>query len=427
MLLAVQRSLKHKAGRSERPGSRLGLEASFLLAYGLTVVGIAMSLVDATATASNAGNGSNGAAYTSIYLATLFVTTALAVPTTPKIAARFGPPRAIIATTLVSSVLWLVIGALVLAGFDPMPVLVIGALGIGALSGVFMALIPLFAKAYFPGATMAGAQARLSIPGGVAWAIGAGIAGLVLHRVDPGWGLIIRAVLGVPLTLLLVLRPPAVEPLAPEVTSGAWAGLRTRLQENAELRKAVLLGCGIALVASPLLAMIVPITDALEHKPPITGASTVIVTMSIGQMFAPVVVAALERTRTHLRAAALAGLGTAVVIAAYGITALIFKGHEEPVIWAVVGLFFGALLFAGNASTLGAATDAGEEKDAGAMVATYVFATSLAPPVGVLIWGLLISQFSVEAALLVGAAGTALVSGWFARMTAASRRRQLVA
>jgi MFS family permease len=426
MLPAVQRASKPKAGGSERPGSRFGLETPFLLAYGLTVVGVAMSLIDATATASNSGSGSDSAVYTSIYLATLFVTTALAVPNTPTIAARFGPLRTIIAATLASSLLWLVIGALVLAGLNPMLVLVIGAVGIGALSGVFTALIPLFAKAYFPGATMAGAQARLSVPGGVAWAIGAGTAGLVLHRVDPGWGLIVRAALGVPLTLMLILRPPLVEPLAPAVTRGAWADLRIRVKENAELRKAVLLGCGIALVAAPLLTMIVPITDTLEHKPLITGASTVIVTMSIGQMFAPVVVGALERTRTHLRAAALAGLGTAVVIGAYGTTALVFKGHEEPVAWAVVGLFFGALLFAGNASTLGAATDAGEEKDAGSMVATYVFATSLAPPLGVLIWGFLMSQVSVEASLLMGAAGTALVAGLFARMTAASRQRQLV-
>lgn len=171
--------------------------------------------------------------------------------------------------------------------------------------------------------------------------------------------------------------------------------------------------------------MIVPITDALEHKPLIPGASTLMVTMAVGQMLAPLVVSVLERNRTHLRAAALAGLGTAVVIASYGITALAFRGTGELVIWGVIGLVFGALTFGGGASNLGAATDAAEEKDAGAMVATYVFAISLAAPVGVLLWGLLMSRFSVETAVLTGATATALVSGLFVRMTGATRRGQL--
>ena len=390
------------------------------------LAGIAMSLVDATATTTNAGSGSNGGVYTSVYLATLFVTTALAVPNTPTIAARFGTLRTMIAATLASVVLWFVIGFLVVANFDPMQVLVIGAVGVGALSGVFTALIPLFAKAYIPGTTMAAANARLSVPRGVAWALGAAAGGLILHRVDPGWGLIARAGLGVPLPLLLVLRPPQVEPAAPNVTGGPWADMLTRLKHNVELRKAVLLGCGISLLAAPLVTMIVPITDALEHKPLIPGASALMVTMSIGQMLAPVVVAALERSRSHLRAAALAGLGTSVVIAAYGIAALAFNGMEELVLWSLIGLIFGALTFGGGSSNLGAATDAADEKEAGAMVATYVFATSLAAPLGVLLWGYLMSRFSVEAAVLTGAAGTALVSGLFVRTSGAAKRRLLV-
>lgn len=91
----------------------------------------------------------------------------------------------------------------------------------------------------------------------------------------------------------------------------------------------------------------------------------------------------------------------------YGVASLLFQDEPELIVWAVVGLGFGAFWLAQRSINLGAATDAGDESNAGEAVAVFVFAVSIAAPIGVLLWGFLINHVSVEAAIFAGAIGTA--------------------
>ena len=70
-------------------------------------------------------------------------------------------------------------------------------------------------------------------------------------------------------------------------------------------------------------------------------------------------------------------------------------------------------LAVGTLDATGITTRAGSDQDSGEMVATFVFVSSIAAPVGVLLWGFLINRVSVEAAVFAGALGTLLVSSLF--------------
>jgi hypothetical protein len=186
-----------------------------------------------------------------------------------------------------------------------------------------------------------------------------------------------------------------------------------RVRDNRALRRAAILGCGVALFAAPMSSLIVPIADALRQSPLIPGAGLLMAAMAVGELFAPVVVSKLQPNRTSLRAAALAAVLCACFLAAYGVASLVFSKQPELIVWVIVGVGFGAMKYGGRALNLGAATDADDDANSSEMVAAFVFLTSLASPIGVLAWGALINRVSVEAAILVGAVGTAAVAGLF--------------
>jgi MFS family permease len=287
-----------------------------------------------------------------------------------------------------------------------MPVLLFAAVLAGVSWAVFSVLNPLFARAYFTGEGMAAAVARLSLASGIAWAIGAAAGGFLLHVVAPGWGLLIRALLGVPFAIYLIAKPPAVEPPMPESREPVWSGMRDRLRDNPDLRRATLLGCGVTAAAAPMASLIVPIVDALRQSPLLPGAGILSASMAGGEMFAPVVVSKLERRRTDLRAAAVAAIVCGGALVLYAIGSYALSRRPELAMWAVIGVAYGAFRFASKALNVGAATASDTEENSVESVATLLFITGLAAPVGVLAWGFLINRWSVEAAVLIGAAAT---------------------
>ena len=414
MSRAAQRSQTSRASsRKARSASDWRSEAPFLIAYGAMTAGTAIAALDSTAIMTRAGGASNGAIYTSLYLGILLLSLALVVPYAPLLAERIGMRRTFVLSIVLGSVLWLLAGALIRSGANSVPVLLISAVGFGVCAGVSAVLSPLYAKAYIGGQDMAGAFARLSVAGGLAFGIGSIVGGFILDNIKPGWGLVARAILGIPLALFVLLRSPAVEPAAPDARGGAWADMLSRVRSNSALRRAALLGCGVGMFAAPMASMIVPIAAALRQSPLISGAGILMAAMSAGELFSPIVVSRFGRRKSNLRAAAIASIWCAGFIAIYGCASLVFSHRIELWIWLIAGLGFGAMRYGGRALNLGAATDAGSDQDSGEMVATFVFVSSIAAPVGVLLWGFLINRVSVEAAVFAGALGTLLVSSLF--------------
>jgi MFS family permease len=154
----------------------LRAELPFLFAYGTLICGTAIATLAATGITTRAGGHGNGAIYTSVFLSTVMLSGALAVPYAPSISARFGLRNTVMFALVGGAALWLVAGLLVLGGVEPVPVLMVCAVGFGSSFGLFNAISPLYSKAYIASQGMAGAYARLSLAGGLAWAVGAAAA-----------------------------------------------------------------------------------------------------------------------------------------------------------------------------------------------------------------------------------------------------------
>ena len=387
----------------------------FLATYGFMSAGLAIALLDATAITTSAGHRTNGAVYTSLYLAVLLFASALSVPYAPSLAARFNARSAFTFSIAAASVCWLIAGMLVVGGVKPIPVLMVNAVVIGLLYGLFSAFIPLYSNAYLAGDGMAGAYARLSVAGAIGMAIGGLGGGIILNQVEPGWGLIARGALGVPFALFIWFKPPLVEPQSPTPRHGPWKTMSSNLSGNAGLRSAALLGGAVSMLAAPLASLLVPVADALRQAPLLPGAGILMAGMYAGQLLTPKIVSRLSGGRTQMNGSALAAIGAGALLAIYGVASLFFNKEPELVLWAIIGIGFGALWLAQRSINLEAATASVDGALTGEAVAIFTFVVSLAAPIGVLIWGFLINHVTVEAAIFTGAAGTVLAGAYYLR------------
>jgi hypothetical protein len=200
--------------------------------------------------------------------------------------------------------------------------------------------------------------------------------------------------------------------------------MSTNLRGNIDLRKAALLGGAVSMLAAPLASLLVPVADALRQSPLLPGAGILMAGMYVGQLLSPSIVTRLSRGRSQLNGSALAAIGTGVLLAIYGVASLVFNKEPELILWAIIGLGFGALWLAQRSINLGAATAAGDQASTGEAVAIFTFVVSLAAPIGVLIWGFLINHVSVEVAIFVGAAGTVLAGAFYLRVPTSTAARQ---
>jgi MFS family permease len=383
---------------------------AYLFGVAAMTAGMAMSTLDATGITTHAGHRSNGAIYTSLYLAILMLSRALAVPYSPRIAARLGTRRTFRLTMAVSAIGWGLVGVLILSGLPAITVLLSAAVVLGMLSGIEGPLSPIFARAYLKGKDMSAAYAYMSVVAGVAWAVGSASGGFILNSIHPGWGLVIRSILQIPLIVVLLRVAPAAEPKDPRPSDRPWRDMRDRLTGNSQLRRAALLGCGLCIFAVPMVSLIVPIVDALRQTPLLPGAGIVMASMAIGQLTCPYFVAKLGAHRHKITAASAAALVCGVLLLAYGCAALAFSDHAELGAWALVGFFFGGMRFTSRALNMGAVAASDSEENSASVIAAFTFITGLVSPVGVLLWGVMVNRVSPEAALLVGGACTILMA-----------------
>ena len=397
-------STSHPAGGTSNPGD----STAFLVLFALMALGWAVVLLDATAITTIAGHRENGAIYTSAYLATLLLSSALAIPYAPGLVARFNPRKTFVLTVVAASGAWVVAAALIGSGVPPIPVLMGAAVVSGLLYGVFAALIPLFAEAYLSGAGMAGAFARFSVAEAVGTVAGGLIGGFVVSELQPAWGLLIRAAVALPFAAFVWFRPPAVEPASPKPKHGPWKLMVTSLRGSRALRRAAFLGLAVSMFAAPLAQMVVPVADALRQSPLVAGAGVLMAGIASGQLVSPRIVSRMSKGRSQIRGAAILAIFTGVMLAALGVASLIFKAEPELIVWVMIGLGFGASWLAQESLNIGAATVSSESSTTGESVAVLMFAVSLFAPVGVLLWGFMIGRVSVEAAILTGAAGTVI-------------------
>jgi MFS family permease len=280
---------------AERPRSERGV--AFLFGTATSTAGLAIGTLDATGITTTAGNLSRGAIYTSAYLAILLFTRAFTVPHTARLSARLGIENAYRFTVGLGVVSWAIASILILAGVPGLPVLLCFAPLFGISGGFAAVLGPIFSKAYIAGKDMAGAYAWMSVIAGVAWATGSAAGGFILNSVEPGWGLLSKAILGIPMFVIVTRIAPATDPRTPKAHKRVWYEMKKQLTENKQLRRAAILGCGVSMFAAPMVSMIVPIADALRQTPLLPGAGILMASMALGQLSSPYLVSRLSRDR----------------------------------------------------------------------------------------------------------------------------------
>ena len=391
---------------------------------GLSGAGVTVSLLAATAITTATGGGVHGALWTGAFLSLVFITKAATVRAVPAWSGRIGPERLFLLTTFLLIASWGGAGILVVLGAPATAVVLAVAPVDGLANGVFAVETPLLSKAFFSGHSLAAANARVSVVWGVACAVGAIGAGLLINGAGAGWTLLARAALSIPLLLVISRLPRSgdrsisheevhsvVEADADERRDGR------RIKAGPAVRRVVLLAFILTAATSPVIVMIVPIEESLGHTSNVMGASIVLAAMSVGGLLAPAFVHVFERRLSSGRDPVLASLFvTGLLLAAFGVVAIFLTARIELLALAAVGLIFGGAEFGSQSTVLGQVVRVSGPLGARNAIASMKFSTSLAAPVGFVVWDLLLETTSGVTAMLVAAALMIVVAFSFSRL-----------
>jgi hypothetical protein len=393
----------------------------FLGTTALSTIGAALGALESTYIATTSDPG-RGALRTAAMIIVLLIAAVLTVPHVPLLASRWGYQRLYALSTAGTAIVWAAAGLAMLAGLPPYATLLVAMPFMGVSTGLTTVLAPLFARAYLSRNTMAGAYSRLAVIMGLSWGLGSLLGGQIFQSTAPGVGVLMRGILAVPLAVVLVVVHPAgTVPAARQASGGAWRTMVHHARTPSPLRTVIVLSGVVAVFALPYLSLIVPVTAALRQVPLVSGAGILMAGTSVGEVLSPILVSTLQRRLPSLPAAAAAALAGAACLLAFAIASVLWTDRVELLIWALIGVGFGASRYAMKSLELDAAVRSGV--DDGDAVATVSFAKTALAPVGLLLWALLMSVTSVEMTLLVACAGlsigAAAVWATYARQTAA--------
>jgi len=386
------------------------------MAYGLEICGLSISALFCAAIMTRAGGHENGALLTGCYLALSMMAAAAGIALAPIVMVRWGLARSFGVAIASTGLAMVALGVVILLG-GPAPVALLAfAPVVGALGGLAGVLNLVVARAFLGGEDMSRVSATMSVASGLAWGLGALIAGFGLRHVSLGVGPLLGGLLCFPMALLMVVRPPAGT--MPEGHAKGSTTMMHLVRRNARLRAATVVAGLFCVVAIPMAALIVPIADQLRQTPLIPGAAIVVFAMSLGALATPIVVGRLAGHGTPLGragAAVVAG-GTSMLVMA--VVAQMTTGQVQLAIWFGVGIVFGAARFATRAFLLGTAAEAVAPENTVVALAAIRFVSYLAAPIGVLMWGVLVHFISVVPVLYGGAIATLIlgtVTIWYLR------------
>lgn len=386
----------------------------FLVLLAFSVTGTVCGQLGSTTAAMQAG-GTNGSFFTGLFLAVVLLAAALSAPWAERLAARLGDRLAYAHVLMATTMAWAVLGLLVISLPADIALLLVAAPVLGVLAGMGLIQGTVLAPSYLGGMQVAAAVARRSVSAGVAGAIGGIVGGRIIDHTDTGVGILINGLLTLPLALFVYRVKPQAQGLAPEKRerhslTASWADVRSSWL----LRRTVALGVMVALFLAPMVSMMVPITEDLEHDSLATAAGTVLAGIAIGRMIVPLIEDRLAVRRSRLAAALICYGCVAALMVLFAATTWITESSAQLLVWGIIGVGFGAVRYTGRAMTFGvSATALGKGRGRAGIVALVAFG-GLTAPIGTLLWGVLIQQFSAVITILFGAAGTLLVVAWIA-------------
>ena len=353
-----------------------------------------------------------GAVVTALWIVLLVLGRVAVAPYLPGTIARFGPRRTFLAVKVICAVLWALTAVALGLGFASVTVLYWFGPLFGALAVFASTLTTLYTEAYISGHEMAGALTRMDVVRGISVAVGAVLGGALALSVGAAWGLLARGLFEIPLIIMLMVARPAHEPEPPPSSRAVWRDLRADITGNPLMRRLLVLGVGLTIFALPFTELMVPIASDLRASSLVSGAAVMVASVAVGQSFAiwPVtwLSARVPQPRSSIAMGATRGVGLALYCAA----SLIFTGSLELAVWAVIGLAFGMSRSASGALMVGAVVTTVTQENKSRAIVAFAFCCTLASPLGLLLWGLIIDFASVETALAVGALGVFACTAW---------------
>jgi len=379
----------------------------FLAVGGLAVAGTMAGQLGATSAATYAAGGAAGTA-TSIFLALMLTSAALAGVGTTRLAARWGTLRTFGWAQAGVAVSWLVAGILEALTDSSLVLLFLAAPIFGVFSGVTGVLTPFACRSYIDAGSLTSSVAKRGSVSGIGAIIGSLVGGYLIHATDPGIGILANGLLTIPLVGFVLLVRPRSAAAAPRAVPHAIRAIAREIQSNERLRRLVLLLIAFMLLVVPMTGLIVPILNDLDHAPLPSGAGLMLAGIAAGRLFVPRIVKELLARHSQFSASVRGTVLTALFLIAFGVTALFTFSDADLVIWTLIGIGIGAGRFTTKALMTGAVASAMPRGDEMLGVTALVIVASLSSPVGFLIWGPLIDLLSAPAVVI--SAGLVMVA-----------------
>lgn len=373
---------------------------------------MATFLATAVLAANTGGSVSDAARNTSLVFAVRLLATSLTLPYATRVASRIGLVRAFCLSRTIK-VLAAAIAAVALVLEMPILAVLTGfSLLTGLSKGLRQPLCPPLLQAY-SGLPVDEATAKNQMARGAASAVGALLGGLVLSQVGPEAVFFGGAIVGIPVIVFLVVRPPADGVETPASVKRPWRNLVGCLRASGQLRTAVWLGIASVIVVGPLINMLVPVLHELGHRDT-SHASLFVAVVAVGEILTPIVLRRLRKGRAALVAATRAMQICGIALLALCTLALL-PNTPDYFVLGLSGFAVGAVYFCVASFLYRSATAGLPKNQEGEYLAAYLLVTGLGAPIGTLMWGHLLGAVPLEIFFLVLSVAAALLIPFFLR------------
>jgi MFS family permease len=361
----------------------------FLFVGGLAVAGTIIGQLGATSATTYAAGG-NGGVTTGVFLALMLFTAGVAALWTNQMAAKWGGQKVFASAQIGVVVSWIFVGVLEAVTDSSLVVLFIAAPIFGIMSGITLVLTPSITRSYIDTSSLTASLARRSAVSGIAAMLGAVIGGYLIHATDPGIGIVANGLLTLPLVIFVICVRPVASLKPVRTHPNPMHDIFSRLRNSPQLQRVTVMSVAMTLLVTPLITMIVPILNDLDHAPLPSGAGLVLAGVAGGRILVPYLTKRLLKRRQELAAASLAAIWASGIMIMFAASALIPLSDFDLVVWTIIGFGFGASRFTFRPLLFTAAAKSGAEGDEIVNIATITTIGTFVSPVGVLFWGFMI-------------------------------------
>lgn len=400
--------------------SRLRASA-FLALGGLAVAGTIIGQLGATSATTLASDG-NGGLETGIFLSVMLAFAGIGTMSVNRLTSRWGRLRVFAVAQAGVAVAWAIVGLIEMFTTSSLLVLWLSAPLFGVLSGITVVLTPFIARQFIDPSSLATSLARRGVAVGIATILGASLGGYIIHRTDPGVGILANGVLTMPLAILLLrsshqsidVTAVAKSPKVRELVAALWS--------NTTLRHFAVLTVFSMVIMIPMFNMVVPLLNSIDHDPLPSGAGLMLAGIAGGRLLVPTIVKRILRRQTELGGALWASIGVTSCMLIFAATTAIPFTQVDLVVWTIIGICLGASRFTLRTLTIAGVAHSAAPGGEQSGVAGIALLATISLPIGTLLWGLSLDYLAATATVAISALTMTAVVGGLAFTVRRNRR-----